>query len=243
MQATLAHEPWVESRDGDLFCLACNKFVTAEHIATEGHLKRVQWFLEDANTAAKPPEVVLELPIPPPPPTPPRTPQRGPSYLRPKKKAHKSSDTPGQQSKTTPSKELDRFPWWQNLPLAAGIPEVVPPQRCVKVVIMASSEIQAVDNLGESDKVERTVLVRSPITIGQNLRVHKDFLEFEKDAEDCGFLVIWAGETVCVLHVGGAGTEDADWVYAKVTLSHAGNPVNRVGWLPASCLICASYAH
>merc|ERR1712060_45157 len=142
-----------------------------------------------------------------------------------------------------PSKEIDRFPWWQNLPLAAGSPEVVPPQRCVKVVIMASSEIQARDPSGESDKVDRTVLVHSPISIGQNLRVNKDFLDYKQESDDCGFLVAWAGETVCVLHVGENGTEDADWIYAKVILTHPGKPVNRLGWLPANCLIFPSSSH
>merc|ERR1712063_211300 len=97
--------------------------------------------------------------------SPPRSPPRGPAYLRPKKKPQKPGDTAGHQSKKYPSKEIDRFPWWQNLPLAAGSPEVVPPQRCVKVVIMASSEIQARDPSGESDKVDRTVVVHSPISI------------------------------------------------------------------------------
>jgi len=68
-------EPWIDRREGCRFCLPCKKFITAEHLASESHARRLQWFLDELE----PPDLLKKLSRLPPPPPPPPPPQPNPN--------------------------------------------------------------------------------------------------------------------------------------------------------------------
>lgn len=80
--------------------------------------------------------------------------------------------------------------------------------------------------------------------VGQSVCVRSDFLEYKDDPAseghaNNGFLVVYAGESVRLLHLDVARKGEAAWAYAEVAVGHEEHNLGRVGWLPTSRLRAA----
>jgi len=77
------------------------------------------------------------------------------------------------------------------------------------------------------------------LEVGQTLLALKDYLEYqawydpENDGQpNDGFLLLFAGEAVNVLHVGTPRSEEAGWLYAEVAVAFSDKETSRKGWVP-----------
>jgi len=75
------------------------------------------------------------------------------------------------------------------------------------------------------------------LEVGQTLLALQDYLEYQDDPENDGqpnngFLVLFAGEAVNVLHVGKPRSEEAGWLYAEVAVAFNDKETSRKGWVP-----------
>lgn len=254
-------EAWLVMRDNALYCLACNKFATSDHMESASHLRRLQWFEQAAASM-----------VPRPPPPPPAATATRRSLLAPSPPPQQAPERPRPQQLPAAARRgndaFEEAPWYVGNPAVASQPPARRPdarregsRSCSASCVRAPQEALREAELGwertlwrrtegtcgsrqeapqtEEGKRALQASLVSEIARGQSLVLRRDFLDYEHDPEEdghpnAGFLVARTGETVRVLHIGAEGSDNAGWLYAEVEQEQGrvSKPVHRSGWLP-----------
>jgi hypothetical protein len=200
----IPEEQWSDMRNGFPYCSACSRYITADHLQTERHLRRISQTAQDSMAEPKQ--------------------QQGRKKSTEKHQKMVSSLTKEAVAEV-PAAYLGT-PWWQ------ALPKRLEPCMPSKDVFDTDTGDEALVRPAGAMVVNCQALQGGQKVVVLKDYLDHELDPANERHPSNGFLVVWAGEVVQVLRIGETGSRESGWVYAEVVVGFPDKSPRSAGWLP-----------